>query len=151
MSKGTLDTISSVVWFALAAAVCYGASVLGLGSAGAPGSGFILFWSGVILAILSLVVLAGSRRAARETRHDLDTIRWPRVLAVLAGLVLYGLLLERLGFIPTTFLLLIFLLAMSDEADWRAVLAVAGGGAFVSFALFDRWLNIRLPRGFFGF
>lgn len=146
-----VDAISAVFWFALSAAVCYGASLLGLGSASEPGSGFILFWSGVILGILSLAVLANSIRAGGDKPHDFGAIRWTKVFLVLSALVLYGLSLERLGFILTTFLLLSFLLSISDEAKWPAVLVVASSGALGSFALFDLWLHIRLPRGFLGF
>jgi len=146
-----LDTVSAAFWFALAGAVCYGASLLGLGSAGEPGSGFILFWSGLILAVLSLVVLAESIRAAGETRHESGSISWPKVFLVLAALVLYGLLLERLGFILTSFLLLSFLLGISDEAKWPTVLTVATGAALGSFVLFDLWLQIRLPKGILEF
>lgn len=151
MTKRRLDTISAVFWFVLAGAVCYGASLLGLGGAGAPGSGFILFWSGLILAILSLVILANSFRAASETPHMLGSIRWPKVFLILGALVLYGLLLERVGFILTTFLLLTLLLGISDEAKWPTVLSLASGAALGSYALFDLWLQIRLPGGILGF
>lgn len=149
--EGRVDAISAVFWFALSGAVCYGASLLGLGSVSEPGSGFILFWSGVILALLSLVVFARSALTGGDKAHDFGAIRWPKVFFVLAVLVLYGLSLERLGFVLATFLLLSFLLSLSDEARWPAVLVAASGGALGSFALFDLWLHIRLPRGFLGF
>jgi putative tricarboxylic transport membrane protein len=146
-----LDTVSAAFWFALAGAVCYGAVLLGLGTAGEPGSGFILFWSGVILAALSLVVLADSIRETGEARHEPGSISWPKVFLILAALVFYGLLLERLGFILTSFLLLSFLLGISEEAKWTTVLSVAIAAALASFALFDLWLQIRLPKGILGF
>jgi hypothetical protein len=117
----------------------------------APAAGFILFWSGVILAVLSCVVAVESLGARRGESHDFGTINWPKVFLVLAALVLYGLLLESLGFILVTFLLLSFLLAVSDEASWPMVLAVASVGSLASFTLFDLWLHIRLPKGILGF
>jgi putative tricarboxylic transport membrane protein len=149
--KSRLDTLSAAFWFALAGAICYGAVLLGLGSAGEPGSGFILFWSGVILAALALVVLADSIRETGEARHELGSTSWPKVFLILAALVFYGLLLERLGFIFTSFLLLSFLLGISEEAKWPTVLSVAIAAALGSFALFDLWLQIRLPKGILGF
>jgi putative tricarboxylic transport membrane protein len=149
--KSRLDTLSAAFWFALAGAVCYGAVLLGLGSAAEPGSGFILFWSGAVLAALSLVVFADSIREAGEGRHELGSISWPKVFLILAALVFYGLLLERLGFILTSFLLLSFLLGTGEGAKWPTVLGVAIAAALGSFALFDLWLKIRLPQGVLGF
>jgi hypothetical protein len=59
--------------------------------------------------------------------------------------------LERVGFILTTFLLLTLLLGISDEPKWPTVLALASGAALGSYALFDLWLQIRLPGGILGF
>ena len=57
-----MTIVSSVAlfWVALGILVCYGATRLGLGSVTEPGSGFIFFWSGLILVILSLMVLVES-------------------------------------------------------------------------------------------
>lgn len=150
-SKRTLDTIGALFWFVLASVVCYGATLLGLGSATDPGSGFIFFWSGLIMAFLSLIVLADSLRDVGEEEQKFSGTNWPKVFLVLSALVLYGLLLEKLGFVLTTFALLSFLLGISDETKWPAVLAVAVATALSSFALFDLWLHIRLPKGIFGF
>src|SRR5688500_7701071 len=136
-TRTRLDTVSAGFWFVLAIAVCYGATLLGLGRASEPGSGFILFWSGLILALLALLVLVDSLRQGEAKHHESGGISWPKVFLVLAVLVVYGLVLEKLGFIVTTFLLLSLLLGISGEAKWLTVLAVASGAALSTFALFD--------------
>jgi putative tricarboxylic transport membrane protein len=151
MTRRTLDMVSAVFWFALALFVCYRATLLGLGGASEPGSGFIFFWSGLIMACLSLAVLVDSLQGVIEERPALAGTNWPKLFLVLLGLVLYGLLLERVGFVVTTFVLLIFLLRIGEETRWPTVLTVASVAAFSSFALFDLWLKIRLPKGTFGF
>ena len=147
----TLDIASALFWFALALFVCYRATLLGLGRASEPGSGFIFFWSGLFMACLSLAVLIGSLQGVVEERQGPIGTNWLKLFLVLTALVLYGLLLERLGFIATTFMLLIFLLRIDAETRWPAILAVASGAALSSFILFDLWLKIRLPKGIFGF
>jgi hypothetical protein len=131
--------------------VCYRASLLGLGSASAPGSGFIFFWSGLIMACLSLAVFTNSLRGVVEERQEIVGTNWSKLSLVLVGLVLYGLLLERLGFIGTTFVLLILLLRIGERTRWSLVLAVASLTALSTFVLFDLWLGIKLPKGTFGF
>src|ERR671922_397499 len=150
-TKRTLDIVSALFWFALALFVCYRATLLGLGRASEPGSGFIFFWSGLIMACLSLMVLIASLQGVVEERQRLFGTNWPKLFLILVGLVLYGLLLERLGFIVTTFVLLIFLLRISAETRWPAILSVAGGAALGSFVLFALWLEIQVPKGIFGF
>ena len=151
-TKRTLDTVSALFWFALALLVCYRATLLGLGSATDPGSGFIFFWSGLIMAFLSLMVIADSLRTTSAEGQASSATNWPKISLVLTALVLYGLLLERLGFVPTTFVLLSFLLRIGGgEVKWPTALAVACAAVLSSFALFDLWLQIRLPKGMFGF
>jgi hypothetical protein len=51
----------------------------------------------------------------------------------------------------TTFLLLSFLLGWIEQASWTRSLGVAAVAALGSFAVFELWLKIRLPKGIVGF
>ena len=142
---------SALFWVVLGILVCYGATRLGLGTVTEPGSGFIFFWSGLILVLLSLVALVESLRGGEDATAEISAINWRKVTLVLLALVLYAFFLERLGFVLTTFLLLSFLLALIQETHWGRSLGVAGAAALGSFAIFELWLKIRLPHGIFGF
>ncbi len=146
-----LDTWTGLFWFALGLLVCYGATRLGLGSVTDPGSGFIFFWSGLILALLSLMLFTDSLREVTTEAQEIKGTNWVKISLVLASLVLYALLLEKLGFVFTTFVLLSFLLGISEGKNWPRVLGVASAAALGSFAIFELWLRIRLPKGIFGF
>lgn len=147
----TLEFWNSLFWFALGLLVCYGASRLGIGSATDPGSGFIFFWSGLILTLLSIMLVADSFRRRSVEAKEIQRTNWVTVSLVLASLVFYALFLERLGFVVTTFVLLGFLLRLSEETTWPRVLGVAIAAALGSYAVFELWLGIRLPKGIFGF
>lgn len=151
--KKTKITVASVAlfWVALGILLCYGAIRLGVGSATEPGSGFIFFWSGLILAVLSLISVAESLRDGEEANPGIGVMNWRKIVLVLLALLLYAFLLERLGFVLTTFLLLNFLLALIEGAHWGKALGVASAAALGSFAVFELWLKIRLPHGIFGF
>ena len=150
--KKTRITFASVelFWVALGILVCYGAIRLGVGSAPEPGSGFIFFWSGLILVVLSLVAFAESLRDAEEA-NPIGALNWRKIVLVLLALLLYAFFLERLGFVLLTFLLLSFLLALIEGAAWGRSLGVASAAAAGSYAIFELWLKIRLPHGIFGF
>ena len=141
----------ALFWIALGILVCYGATRLGLGSVTEPGSGFIFFWLGLILVILSLVVLAEPLRSSEHIVSKTQEINWVKIALVLLALVLYAFFLERLGFVLTTFALLCFLLSWIERTNWVRSLGVASAAALGSFAIFELWLKIRLPKGIFGF
>ena len=143
--------IVTLFWIALGILICYEATRLGLGSVTEPGSGFIFFWSGLILVILSLVVLAESLRSAEDIVPEAREMNWVKIALVLLALVLYAFFLERLGFVLTTFVLLCFLLGWIERTSWVRSFGVATAATMGSFAIFELWLKIRLPKGIFGF
>jgi putative tricarboxylic transport membrane protein len=138
-------------WVAVGLLACYGASRLGIGSVAEPGAGFIFFWSGLVLMILSLIVLADSVRSSEDTVREIPKINWPKITLVLFSLLLYAFFLERLGFVLTTFVLMSFLLGCIEGTGWFRSLGVASAAALTSYAMFELWLKIRLPKGIFGF
>ena len=153
MKKTKTTTVGAIAlfWVALGILVCYGASQLGLGSVTEPGSGFIFFWSGLILVILSLIALAESLRSSEEIAQETGGMNWAKIGLVLFSLVLYAFFFERLGFVAATFVLLMFLLRWIERITWARSLGVASAAALGSFAIFELWLNIRLPKGILGF
>jgi len=141
----------ALFWVALGILVCYGAVRLGVGTATEPGSGFIFFWSGLILVVLSLIAFAQSLRDGEEANPGTGAMNWRKITFVLLAILSYAFFLEKLGFVLTTFVLMSFLLAMIEGKHWSKSLGVAGAAAAGSFAIFELWLKIRLPHGIFGF
>lgn len=150
-TKITVVSASAIFWVAVGILVCYGATRLGLGSVTEPGSGFIFFWSGLILVLLSLMVLAESLRGSEDTVQEMGQMNWAKIALVLLSLLLYAFFLERLGFALTTFVLLSFLLGWIEGTNWARSLAVASAAVLACFAVFELWLKIRLPKGIFSF
>ncbi len=151
--KKTKITFASVAlfWVALGILLCYGATRLGVGSATEPGSGFIFFWSGLILVVLSLIAFAESLRNGEEVNPGMGAMNWRKIVLVLLALLSYAFFLEKLGFVLTTFVLLSFLLALIEGKHWSKSLGVASAAVGGSYAIFELWLKIRLPHGIFGF
>ena len=143
--------VSALFWVAVGLLTCYGATRLGLGSVTEPGVGFIFFWSGLILVILSLIVLADSIRSSEDTVREMGEMNWAKIALVLLSLLLYAFFLERLGFVLTTFVLMSFLLGCIEGINWVRSAGVAAAAALASYAIFELWLKIRLPKGLFGF
>ena len=150
-TKTIAASAGALFWVAAGLLACYGAIQLGLGSVTEPGAGFIFFWSGLILVILSLIVFADSVRSPADTAREMGEVNWTKIALVLLSLLLYAFFLERLGFVLTTFVLVSFLLGCVEDTNWFRSLGVASAAVLASYAIFELWLKIRLPKGFFGF
>ena len=142
--------MSAIAWLILALGICYMATSLGAGAAHEPGSGFVFLWSGLLLGLLALLLVASFLRDRRESATELHAIAWRNVFAVLTALVLYGIFLEKIGFVASSFLLLILLARLGGATRWASIVTIAAVAALSTFILFDVWLNIRLPKGMFG-
>jgi putative tricarboxylic transport membrane protein len=146
------DLLSGAFWLACAMGLCYRAGQLGLGQVGDPGPGFTIFLAAAILALLSIVlVLSSLWPRDNEVERVPDAIQWSKIGLILFSLIVYGLVLGRMGFVLTTFLLVAFLLKVIEGKRWHVALLCGVGMALGTYAVFELWLQARLPRGFLGF
>ena len=118
-----------------------------------PGVGFLPFWLGVVMAILSvLLILKSWRLPAGQTKRVFPG-RGPliSIAAVMAGLAVYILLIEVLGFLVDTFLFIVFLLGGVERERLRMALPVAILTAGALYIIFHVLLEVTLPKNMFGF
>ncbi|HSR10203.1 MAG TPA: tripartite tricarboxylate transporter TctB family protein [Thermodesulfobacteriota bacterium] len=144
------DQWSALALLFISGLICWGALLLPYGDVHNPAAGFFPLWLGIILAVMAAALLAQSSRG-KDGRRITDIlgedVRWGKVLLVVASLVLYGWLMDVLGFLLSTFLLMAFLLRFVDPQPWRSVLLWTLSGSVGSYLVFDVWMKLRLPRG----
>lgn len=137
-----------IAWYALGVAIAWAGHDLGLGATSEPGSGFALFWIGLLMAFLSSIVIFG---AVMGNGADIASLwagtRWKKVITVLLAMLIYGFLFERVGFIPTSVVLLLYLMFFIDPVDWRLALPVTFGVVLGIWWLMTKALKIQLPAG----
>ena len=147
-----LDLIGSAFWLVIGLLICEESWRINLGEFRNPGPGFLPFGTGLILGGLALTVLA--RSWPGEGRGDrafwADRSRWPKGILTLACIFIYGVLLEPLGFLLTTFLIMGFMFRVIEPQRWRTVLAGAFLSAVIAYLIFDTWLQVELPKGLLG-
>jgi putative tricarboxylic transport membrane protein len=153
-SRGTAlnnaELWAGLFWLGLGTFVVYAGWDLGIGTRGAPGSGFLVFWAGLLTCGFSLTIVAGAVRHGGPHFGALwaDT-RWPKVLAVLASLAAYAALLDVLGFLVATIPLLLVLLRSVDPVPWRTAVPIALFATIGTWWVLKRALLIQLPSGIF--
>jgi putative tricarboxylic transport membrane protein len=147
-----LDLIASTFWLIVGLLICEESWRINLGQFRNPGPGFLPFGAGLILAGSALAVLLKTLRGESTGDHAFwaERGRWRKVLLTLASVFVYGLLLEPLGFLLTTFLAMGFLFRVIEPQKWRTVVAGALIAAVGAYLIFKTWLQVELPKGFLG-
>jgi putative tricarboxylic transport membrane protein len=154
MGMGKADRISGSFWFIFSVFISYESYKLGLGALRHPGPGFFFFWTGIVTAILSLIVILRSlkKRPGEEASPSIFG-KWNRskLALVLVFLFLYALLMEWLGFLIVTLLLFIFLLGVIEKKGWPFAVLVSLIVTALSYLIFEMALQSQLPKGLLEF
>lgn len=146
------DRWSSSFWLIFSIIVCIESFRLGIGSFYNPGDGFLPFLAGIAFAIFSLLLLIQTFLTNQKNRDEriLEKIKWKNIILVLAFLLIYALIVEKLGFVLSTLLFVSLLLRIIERKNWYVVAIIAVASSLLSYAIFQLWLQSQLPRGIFG-
>lgn len=136
---------SGLFFFGLSLFILWEALRVGLGNFYAPGSGFLPFGAGAVLAGLSLALI----RRGWGVRDILKS-HSRRVILALASLFAYSLVLEPLGFVVATFFLVGILFHLGKPRPWWMLLGMTALVTFLSYLVFGVLLHVYFPRSFLG-
>ena len=125
---------------------------LDVGTPTKPGSGFMIFGTAVVLGVLALLqflkaLLSHDQLAEQEP----ETIHLWRIVAVIGANVLYIVLLEQVGYLLCTFLLLCFLFQAYEKGKWASAIGGAAATSLLTYVIFSRLLQLNLPKGLIPF
>jgi putative tricarboxylic transport membrane protein len=154
MGMNLRDPLGGFFWLAISIFVCIEAIWVGLGTFKSPGPGFLPFWAGVVLGSFSILLIITSvlkKKGGEKLREMWKGMAWKKVLLVLFSLFLYILLLPRMGYIPTTFGLMIFMSGVIRRSKLWTEVMIPLITVLASYFIFNTWLGIQLPKGIFGF
>lgn len=148
----TKELIGASGFFLLALVGVVESLRLPLGSWHSPAPGlFPLLLSLVLAAMaLALVIVTVARRRAAPSGGSAGA-RAPGVWWTVVALLAFYALLEPLGFLPSSFLLLVFLLRAIARRGWGLTLGLGAAASLASYAVFDRVLKLPMPAGLLGF
>jgi hypothetical protein len=142
------DAIAAAALLLFAAAVAVESlRLLPYGAVRNPGPAFFPWWTSLTLALLSATLLVQSLAGRSERASTAEAPRGIKVAGVLAALAVYALVLEAVGYPVATFLLVLFMLRVTDPDRWPVALVtalVASGGTYLVFKV---WLSVPLPAG----
>jgi len=142
----------AAVLLALAGYIFLAAGTLPFGTMRVPQTAFFPKTLAVLLGIFSLILLARALagREALRGSEKIETEGWIRIGATLATLAGFALVLEHLGFVLSTFLLMVCLLRAIEAQSWGKIITVALATSLITYGLFARLLGVPLPAGVLG-
>jgi len=141
----------SAVLAGLAGFVLLESRHLSFGTMRVPQTGFFPWVLATLLLVLCVILFAQGLSGVESNRppDHIPPEGWSRIVFALAAMTGFAVLLERLGFLLTTFFLMLLLLRAIESQRWSKVFFVALLTAVGSYALFGWILGIPLPGGVF--
>ena len=143
------DIGSSSCLMVFGALTAWQAQKLTVGDYHAPGPGFFPFYLSILLIISGIAIFI--QGLAEKPAEEEAAPRKLRVAAALIAIFIYPFLLEPLGYLLTTFLLMLLCIRLMLTRAWWFAPAIAIVISLSSYIIFKVWLQVLLPAGLLGF
>jgi putative tricarboxylic transport membrane protein len=144
------DFVSSIIFTVLGIIFCSGGIKYKLSHLGGPGAGLFPFLFGLVLIGLSVILfifsIPGFKKPSEKFFPQKDSF-W-KILMALLGILIYIIALPHAGFLLITFFFVVFMLRFIEPTNWISTILAASLATVVSFLLFEHWLGVQLPKGF---
>ena len=150
------DLLSSSICLFIALLIIIGSlSLLKIGTLLNPGPGLFPLLSGALFFVLSLPILIRAIVTKTSEKNSLSQLwaglQWQNIFYTTAALLIYSIILDLTGFLLTTLFLFILMFRVMEPIKWKTLIGISIVASIISYVLFDRILQIPLPRGFLGF
>jgi len=148
------DQVSSIAFLFIGMIIMIVSLPYELGSLHSPKTGFLPFVTGLTVCLLSLIGFVAAtlkKKEGERWKSILKGLQWEKPLITMVSLVVYALLLNTLGFILATFLLVGFLLRAIIPQRWSVVLTGAILTPLAAYVVFKILLKTELPVGLLRF
>jgi hypothetical protein len=136
------DFWAGVLFVSIGIAAIAISSNYALGTAARMGPGYFPRILGILLIVLGSII------ALRGVRIDGEAIpawKWRPLLVVLGSVVLFGAIVQSVGILISTVILILTASAASHEFRWKEALVIGIGLAVVSVGVFIIGLKLVLP------
>jgi putative tricarboxylic transport membrane protein len=124
---------------------------LKLGTIHDPGSGFVLFYTGILMcAFAATIIVAALTEGGPTFGSRWKDARWTKPVIVIACLIAFAVALEPLGFLLSSIPLILLLMRLIDPVRWEIAVPVSLLVPTGMWWLLKHGLGILLPSGMFG-
>ncbi|MDI1261727.1 MAG: tripartite tricarboxylate transporter TctB family protein [bacterium] len=123
---------------------------LKLGTINDPGSGYVLFYTGILMCLFAASIIVASLTEGGPTFGSRwkDT-RWTKPLLVIVCLTAFAFALDMFGFLLSAIPLMLLLLRLIDPVRWQLAIPIGVLAPLGMWWVLKRMLLIQLPSGIF--
>jgi Tripartite tricarboxylate transporter TctB family len=143
--KSQKDFWSGVMFILAGVGFAWGATNYSFGSAARPGPGYFPFGLGILLAILGAVIALKALTVPTKDGDPVGAIARRPLALIVASVVVFGLVLPRLGMILSLPLLVLIASYAGDEFHLGEVLINSVVLTVASWAIFIWGLSLTIP------
>ena len=115
-----------------------------MGTAAKMGPGYFPFFLGILMTILGLIV-AVKALSATAAIEAIPKFNWRVIAQITGSVVLYGLLLPRMGFLIAVVVLVLVSASASKEFTWKGSLINAAFLVIFTYSVFVVGLKLQFP------
>jgi len=119
------------------------AKELSFGMIAAPKAGFLPILAGLTASVLIIAVMI--RQLFDKQQMNFSEVNWRKFLLVSIGLIFYIIFLQVVGYIAATFIIMFYLLKVTDTVGWLKPGLLSTTVAVSFFIVFVKILGITLP------
>ena len=154
MTMGKKNLASGLFFFAFG--LFLGVKSLGLSvwSQFGPAEGFFPLTVAILIMGLSLISIVKALVSFREQRQEgrireqeKAGARGFKISSYVVLMLLFGALLEKIGFLITSALFLFLIIKFVEKQSWVRTISVGAASIVISYVLFVYFLGVPLPRG----
>jgi putative tricarboxylic transport membrane protein len=145
------DILSGLFLLVVSLAILFGSLQHPVGTLTAPGAGFFPLATGLVLGIFSVLIIAQARDKGKEAvRFWAPAANRKGIYLAFLFILVYALLLERLGFIASTTLFFVLFSRYVSGHRWTTAVFFALVTSLATYFVFNLVLHAPLPQGITG-
>jgi putative tricarboxylic transport membrane protein len=123
---------------------------LKLGTINDPGSGYVLFYTGILMCLFAATIITAALTEGGPTFGSRwEKVRWTKPPLVIACLIAFAFSLDTFGFLLSSIPLMVLLLRLIDPVRWSLTIPIALLAPLGMWWVLKRLLLIQLPSGIF--
>lgn len=139
-----------LIGLALGVFVIWAGLKLKLGSINDPGSGYVLFYTGILMCVFAATIIVAAVTEGGPTFGSRwKDARWSKPLLIIACLIAFSFSLDTFGFLLSTIPLMVLLLRVIDPVRWSLTIPIGFLAPLGVWWVLKRLLLIQLPSGIF--
>jgi hypothetical protein len=119
---------------------------IGWGAEG-PKAGFFPFYIGLLILISSVINFAHINSTVPRHRLFAEWGQLRMVMSIVAPTAVYVALVPYIGIYVASIMLIAFFMKWLGRYQWTQIAAISIGVPIITFAIFEKWFLVPLPKG----